>query len=755
MKVIAFTETWLNCNINNSELMDSRYVIYRRDRVITSTSKQDGGGVLLAVSKELQSRRMPDWESAGEDLWVVVDVDICGKSEKLALCVVYLPPTSSTQMKLKTLSDFLNSASRVLLKMNKVVICGNFNLSFIDWVFDKDTLQIIPSNYNNSIGTAFVDFMLTNSLNQICAVRNCDDRILDLVLTNISGGSVVQSSDLLSKLDPFHPSFEITFSLSPTCFLRPVLGDYRSFYKANYDRIWQHLGKIDWSERFSHCDDVDSMTLSFYNELYSVIDANVPLTTMKKSRHRPPWYTNALVGMLTEKEKIRKRRMEESIQKNPKTFWRYINKKRNGDNSVPSVMYSGSESVNSGQSIAQLLADHFSLACSDSQPVLPLSVESSFSNILSFGNMSSLQFTVEQVEKGLGSLKPSGGAGPDKVPPVFLIRCASVLALPLQLIYNRSISDGRFPVEWKRARIVPVHKKGDIHDVKNYCPISILSCVSKLFEQLIRPVLTCFVRPYISTYQHGFIRGRSTMTNLVEFVADVMTGVDRGHQIDAIDTDFSSAFDRVRDLGVVIDSKLKFDIHVDSVTCKAARMLGFVKRNAGDFRLPSTKILLFNCLVRSHLEYGSVVWSPSYVVHSQRLEGIQRAFTRYLAFTSPGISHRSSYDQRLDHFGLITLRDRRKLLDLLFLYKVINGFMDSTDILSRVNLCVPYNSPRKPISHIFECSRNRTNLGRHSPINRICVEYGELCSRAPDVDIFSDSLRKFKNQILKSIAGCN
>ncbi|XP_045459220.1 uncharacterized protein LOC123669672 [Melitaea cinxia] len=414
MKVIAFTETWLNCNINNSELMDSRYVIYRRDRVITATSKQDGGGVLLAVSKELQSRRMPDWESAGEDLWVVVDVDLCGKSEKLALCVVYLPPTSSTQMKLKTLSDFLNSASRVLLKMNKVVICGDFNLSFIDWVFDKDTLQIIPSNYNNSIGTAFVDFMLTNSLNQICAVRNCDDRILDLVLTNVSGGSVVQSSDLLSKLDPFHPSFEITFSLSPTCFLRPVLGDYRSFYKANYDRIRQHLGEIDWSERFSHCDDVDSMTLSFYNELYSVIDANVPLTTMKKSRHRPPWYTNALVGMLTEKEKIRKRyaryknprdhlelkilrnlchnlnktclsrykrRMEESIQKNPKTFWRYINKKRNGDNSVPSVMDSGSESANSGQSIAQLLADHFSLACSDSQPVLPLSVESSFSKI--------------------------------------------------------------------------------------------------------------------------------------------------------------------------------------------------------------------------------------------------------------------------------------------------------------------------------------------------------------------------------------
>ncbi|CAG9134982.1 unnamed protein product [Plutella xylostella] len=93
-------------------------------------------------------------------------------------------------------------------------------------------------------------------------------------------------------------------------------------------------------------------------------------------------------------------------------------------------------------------------------------------------------------------------------------------------------------------------------------------------------------------------------------------------------------------------------------------MLGFLKRNSRDFHNNKTKILLYNALVRSHLEFASVAWSPHYTVHSQRIESIQRAFTRYLAFTSTGISHRNTYDQRLNFFNMHTLRDRRIVQDL-------------------------------------------------------------------------------------------
>ncbi|CAG9113586.1 unnamed protein product [Plutella xylostella] len=91
-------------------------------------------------------------------------------------------------------------------------------------------------------------------------------------------------------------------------------------------------------------------------------------------------------------------------------------------------------------------------------------------------------------------------------------------------------------------------------------------------------------------------------------------------------------------------------------------------------------------LFRSILEFASVVWNPHYAVHSQRLEGIQRAFTRHLAFISPGISHRCPYEQRLTYFNMISLRHRRIQHDLMFLYNVVDESHEGS------YSCTPYNA---------------------------------------------------------------
>lgn len=205
----------------------------------------------------------------------------------------------------------------------------------------------------------------------------------------------------------------------------------------------------------------------------------------------------------------------------------------------------------------------------------------------------------------------------------------------------------------------------------------------------------------------------------------------------------------MRDLGVVLDSKLQLTTHIDNIVKKAAQMLGFVKRNSKGFR-PESKVILFNAFVRSVLEYASVVWNPYYAVHSQRIETIQRAFTRHLAFVSVGISHRTSYHQRLAFFGMSTLHDRRLINDLTFLHKAISGVIDCDEIRSRIKLAIPFKYPRFPISKIFYIPTCRTNLGRNSPITRICSEYNYVQSKKPDIDIFHDSLPSFKNRLLTS-----
>lgn len=161
---------------------------------------------------------------------------------------------------------------------------------------------------------------------------------------------------------------------------------------------------------------------------------------------------------------------------------------------------------------------------------------------------------------------------------------------------------------------------------------------------------------------------------------------------------------------------------------------------------------MYNAFVRSVLEFASVSWNPAYAKHSQGLESIQRAFTRHLAFRSAGISHRRSYEQRLDHFKMSSLHSRRLNQDITFLHKIVNSTIEIlTQILDRIYLKVLYSYPRFPIAGLFWTPRCRTNLGRNSLISRICSSYSYVQGKNHDIDIFGDNLTSFKRKIEQGV----
>lgn len=209
----------------------------------------------------------------------------------------------------------------------------------------------------------------------------------------------------------------------------------------------------------------------------------------------------------------------------------------------------------------------------------------------------------------------------------------------------------------------------------------------------------------------------------------------------------------VRDLGVHIDSQLRFDVHTDTIVTKSAGMLGFIKRNTKSFKNVNTKILLYNALVRSHLDFASCVWSPFYSTHSQRVESIQRAFTRHLAFSRSGFSHRQPYCERLKEFNMVSLRNRRLLMDMCFLYKTLNGHLHCTDLIMRLSLAVPHRYPRQRVAKLFAIPFARTNLGSQSPLARICSRYNSISASSPDLDIFGNSFSKFKLLVAEYLSG--
>ena len=145
----------------------------------------------------------------------------------------------------------------------------------------------------------------------------------------------------------------------------------------------------------------------------------------------------------------------------------------------------------------------------------------------------------------LTSLDPTKSSGTDGIGPKLLKVGAIALYIPLHHLFKLCLSKCSIPSEWKIHRIIPIFKAGDKTSVQNYRPISLLCCVSKVLERLIFTKISDFVTQQISPSQFVFLRGHSSVQQLLKFLSLVIDSLDNSLQCDAIYLDFKKAFDSV------------------------------------------------------------------------------------------------------------------------------------------------------------------------------------------------------------------
>ena len=127
-----------------------------------------------------------------------------------------------------------------------------------------------------------------------------------------------------------------------------------------------------------------------------------------------------------------------------------------------------------------------------------------------------------------------------------------------------------------------------------------------------------------------------------------------------------------KDLDILTDRQLSWNKHEDRVSAKANQILGLISRCLSFLHDQVTLRTIYCSLVRPHLDYCSVVWSP----HTQRninmLERrVQRRATKMIRR-----SRNSNYEERLRKLDLFLLEQRRLLLDVVFFSKAINGHLN-------------------------------------------------------------------------------
>ena len=114
-------------------------------------------------------------------------------------------------------------------------------------------------------------------------------------------------------------------------------------------------------------------------------------------------------------------------------------------------------------------------------------------------------------------MKTPFGSGIDNISSFFIKLALPVLARSLAYLLNFSLQSGIFPDNWKTAKVAPIFKEDSKEERSNYWPISVLSVLERLFENLVNKQLDDYIdkNKYIYKQQSGFRSLHSVVTCLL------------------------------------------------------------------------------------------------------------------------------------------------------------------------------------------------------------------------------------------------
>ena len=192
-----------------------------------------------------------------------------------------------------------------------------------------------------------------------------------------------------------------------------------------------------------------------------------------------------------------------------------------------------------------------------------------------------------------------------------------------------------------------------------------------------------------------------------------------------------------KDLGVYVDEKLTFEHHVSKSIKTANKVTGIICRN---FRNMGKDVFLnlYKSLVRPHLEYGSVVWSPRFINDQKRIEAVQRRATKL----APNVAD-LSYPQRLRYLGIPSLQYRRIRADMIQVYKIMHG-IDRIDS----GLFFEESNTSRTRGHRFKISKVRCKTSFRKAVfsQRVVDDWNALPDtvvEAPNINCFKTRLNSF------------
>jgi exonuclease III len=548
-----------------------------------------GGGAAIIIKNTIDFQTIPP-PAFPTDI-EIVGAEIRLLNTKLSVYSYYNSPTTPLS---GSILRWINRNS------NNYIICGDLNAKH----------QLLNCHHTNNSGETLIDFLESSSAiiinnhlgpTYVQKHRNYSER-LDVIITSPRVASKLVDVNLLTNgdLDSDHFPILAGFSL-----YKPVATTQKSaqpnkvlYNKADWPKFQQLLSSSCSNIPLDLVDDINSLNCSLVESMVVSAAAAIPnsrssfgnndlpaeiidIIKLKRKAMRV-WYNNRtelnLIKYKTLNNQVKlliKNQKDNDWDKfiktqgpNPtssKPFWQRINKFRNKpeSNEICHITENGI-TYKTDQQKADVFANHLgSIFSNTNDPRFNDHFKQQIEEEVSNFNFNNYDFnnhliTINEINTELHRLNNKTTIDPQGISNRLLKNTSTEFRARLLILFNSCLRSGTLPSAWKRSNVRMLKKKADSHSsVKNYRPISLTSCICKLYERIIQTRLATFLKEnnVITNVQSGFRKHRSTKDNIFFIVQKALETFNRNKnggkwKMVGIPFDIQSAFDKVWHNGI-------------------------------------------------------------------------------------------------------------------------------------------------------------------------------------------------------------
>ncbi|KAI8426007.1 hypothetical protein MSG28_004983 [Choristoneura fumiferana] len=541
---IILTECWLPSTRQIPTLGDYNYYS-------TKNNKTQNEGVVVYCKKNVTV-------SVDEPQLLDANCLLIKINNNTIIFAIYRPPSQ------RNIANFVESLNSLLVKYStyqNIILAGDLNIDITECSSDTRAptyLNLIVShgllpahNLPTRSKTCLDHIMLKTKQTAHCCVVNssitdheCVILFLHSVSCNKRGKSVIQRTDDI-KMDQDMQKLD----------LKPIL----------------------------NMQDVNAATCYLVNSLTKIIETNTRVVNISnRKRIKKPWISPGLLKCIRNRDNLHKKlKITPDNEILKATYRRY----RNFCNSLLKKLkreYEKSEISKAGSNLKKLWETIKDITYTSKQKDIPFELIATANPLTSINKVNSFFANVgkslaekipnrltdvpnsteaqkcpfsmgmlpvdeNEIDIVIRNLRSDCAVGWDKISGQFIKKYKNFLIPSITHVCNLALSSGVFPRLFKKAQIVPVHKKGDRDCVNNYRPISILPALSKILERIMNSRLVNYLENnnLVSPSQFGFRAGKSTSDAVHQLTDHIVNNLDKKQKSIAIFLDLAKAFDTV------------------------------------------------------------------------------------------------------------------------------------------------------------------------------------------------------------------